>query len=241
MIRNGLLVAVALLVFACSQKPVVNAVPEEGSAATVPESVCAAKPSSTNVQDEENRAWRECRNPGWLVLFVRDIENGEPITDADYYALRFALEEERIRKSPTMVRRVAGPESESGIYRWKLAEGWHELRISAHEYRNKWTPTFRIERGKETRIEMEMRKANILKVTVLDEKGELFGDCGVSLRGDGYRAGMHIENGVGERHVPVDEITIIVGDTFLKDYALQTVIVPLKPGIVNEVTVRLRR
>lgn len=199
-------------------------------------------PANANRTEEQRRAWTQCLNPGWLDLSVRDVETGEPVTDADYYALRFALEERRVGpQPPVMVSHSPRAESKDGRYRWKLAEGWHQIRISADGYRNTWTPVFRIEKGKRTSLEIEMRKANRLKVIVLDENGEPIEEGGVHLSGDGYRGGMHIANGVGERLLPVDEITVTVGDVFLEDYAFQEVTVPLKPDIVNEVTIRLRR
>ena len=102
-------------------------------------------------------------------------------------------------------------------------------------------PVFRIDEGKETALEMIMRTANRLRVTVLDEEGRPIPEGGVGLRGKGFRAGMHIANGVGERLVPVDEITVEVGTVFLKEYAPQSVTVPLTEGVLNEVTIRLRK
>jgi hypothetical protein len=242
MLRVVPVIVVVLFLSACSSEPSAGPTPEDGPAADVSGEASANEPPGENREDEEKRAWRECRNPGWLDLSVRDVETGVPVKDADYHALKFAFEKDRVE--PQFSARIShspAAESETGRYRWKLAAGWHQIRIDADGYRNKWTPVFRIEKGKETSLEIEMRKANRLKVIVLDEKGEPIEEGGVHLIGDGYRAGMHIAKGVGERLVPVDEIAVTVGDIFLEDYAFQKVSVPLKPGIVNEVTIRLRR
>jgi uncharacterized protein YegP (UPF0339 family) len=254
MVRAVCLMTLIVLCAACGSDPDADATPEKAKpvadsapenaepASPAPEVKAAEAPVDANRTEEEMLAWRECRDPGWLVLTARDVVSGKPVTDADYHALKFAFDEKRVEPQfSARISHAPNAKSDTGRFRFKLAAGWHQIRIDADGYRNKWTPVFRIEEGKETSIGIEMRKANRLKVIVLDESGKPIGEGGVGLTGDGYRAGMHIENGEGEQLVPVDEVTVTVGDVFLKDYAFQAVTVPLKPGIVNEVKIRLRR
>jgi hypothetical protein len=199
-------------------------------------------PEFVNWTDTEKAAWRSEENRGTLVLTVKDVDTGAPVTDCDYHAAKFAFEKRLVAAHPSnQISKPPAPEVEDGRFRWDLAAGWHQLRVDAKGYRNKWTPVFRIEAGRETTLDLTMRLANRLRVVVLDEHGKPLKEGGVHLVGKGFRAGMHIENGVGEQLVPVDEITVTVGDVFLKEYAHQKITVPLKPNGVNTVTIRLRR
>ena len=208
----------------------------------VPVLACSAAPDLANWTDAEQAAWASPENRGALVLTVRDAETGAPVTDCDYHSARFAFERRLVEPHPPMmIDGPARPGSAAGRYRWDLAAGWHQLRVDANGYRNAWTPVFRIQAGKETALDLAMRTANRLKVVLLDENGAPVADGGVLLTGKDYRGGMHIADGVGERLIPADEITVTVGDVFMEDYARETVTVPLRPGIVNEVTIRLRR
>ncbi len=238
MTRIAVLFALVLAVSACAGEPA----PAPKSDEPVPKSAEPAKIDSANKTKQERAAWRETRNPGWLVLTVKDVETGEPVMDADYHALKFAFDEARVEPQfSARISHTPAKGSATGRYRWKLAEGWHQIRIDATGYRNKWTPVFRIDRGQEATLEIEMRKSNLLKVILLDENGKPVEEGGVFLTGRDFRAGMHIENGVGERPVPVDEITVSLDPSHLEVYAPQSVTVPLKPGIQNVVTIRLKK
>ncbi|MCU0728256.1 MAG: hypothetical protein MUE73_21115 [Planctomycetes bacterium] len=238
MVHRVGLIAVALMTLACSPKP---------AAGPVSADPVADVSSIANWTEEESLAFRTDVKPGWLALSAKDVETGEPVRDAAFHSVRFSFEQRLVEAHPPM--KVDGPArlewSVGTLNRrswcWKLAAGWYQLCIDADGYRNTWTPVFRVEEGRETPLAVELRKANRLKVNVLDERGAPIAEGGVLLLGKDFRAGLHIANGVGERFVPVDEVSIEVGRTFLEEYADEVVTVPLRPGIVNEVTIRLRR
>lgn len=196
-----------------------------------------------NWTDAEQEALRTVARPGWLVLRARAAGSGEPVTDCAYYSLRFAFEKRRVAPKLCMKISPGGPPRvrPDGRYRWKLAAGWHQLRLSADGFRPTWTPVFQIREGEETALKMDIRPTNRLRVRVFDENGEPLEDGAVLLDGKRYRSTMHIENGVGEGEVDVDEVTVSVGRVFLEEYAPQSVTVSLTPGEWNEVTIRLRK
>lgn len=195
-----------------------------------------------NWTDAEEAAWFAPDARGHLVLTVVDAKTGAPVATCDYHAVRFAFTRDRVEPHPEMLLDGPGrPPSPDGRYRWDLAAGWHQLQIDADGYRDRWTPVFRIAAGQETRLELALRTANRLRVLVLDEHGEPLPEGGVLLVGEHYRGGLAIEDGVGERLIPADAITLSVGDVFLPDYAYQKLEVPLRDDVVNEVTIRLRR
>jgi len=196
-----------------------------------------------NWTPEESAAWRATARPGWLVLHVTLAGTGEPVTDCTYSGVRFAFDKRRVPRKPFMMVDRFGPRpaTPDGRYRWKMAAGWHQVRLGGRGIRKTWTPVFEIREGEETRLELAVKQTNRLRVRVFDEQGKPLEEGGVSLDGDGFRAGMHISKGIGEMEVDVDEVTVSVGRIFLEEYARQSVTIPLKPGEWNEVTIRLRR
>ena len=101
---------------------------------------------------------------------------------------------------------------------------------------------FEIRPGEETRLAIIMMPSNKIVVTILDENGEPLPRGAVLLTSDlGLRSSMVITKGLGEGLVPVDEVVVEVGTTFLQEYVVQRVPISLEAGGTTEVEIRLTR
>jgi hypothetical protein len=179
---------------------------------------------------------------GTLVITVRDGETGAPIRDAQFYGIRSGTEEHLVGKQGHIeVSRLAQPDSEDGVRRWEFEPGWYTLRLEADDYWRAWTPVFRIEPGRETELLFEMHKNILLRVKVFDENGDPLPEGILSVEMNTLSGSMDIENGVGELWVEDDEVTLIVGKIWLKEYKPQSRTISLTPGEVNEVEIRLEK
>ena len=228
------LLLLVLVSFACSSEPPPEAVPQAEPEAEVPEFV--------KWTEEESEALLSNAKPGWLVLTVRDSATGEPITDCHYYGMKFAFEKRRVEpRSHIEVDSFKAHFSEDGVYRYQFASGWHQLRLEADDHWRTWTPVFRVEEGKETKLTVELHANVRLKVTVFDADGSPLESGDVTVRMNTLLGSVHIENGVGELWIEDDEVTLSVGKIHMKDYAEQSITMKLTPNIVNEATIRLTR
>jgi len=226
----------AILLLACSAEPPPATPPEETPAAD-------ELPEFVNWTDEESEALSTNLKPGWLVLTVRDAATGEPIPDSYYYGMKFAFEKRLVgrhlhREVDFFGRRPPVPD---GVYRWKLASGWHQLRLEADDHWRTWTPVFQIEEGVETKLTVDLHANVRLKVTVIDADGSPLKEGWVTVEMNELRGSIQIENGVGELWVEDDEVTLSVGKRNLKDYQEQSIAMKLTPGIVNEATITLTK
>jgi hypothetical protein len=179
---------------------------------------------------------------GWLVITVTDAATGEPITDCQYYGYRTAAAKEEVESQPHIeVDTFREIVSETGIYRWQFAPGWHQLRLEADDYWRTWTPVFQIEAGKETKLAFEMRRNILLRVKVFDADGSPLEEGRVRVEMNSLVGSVAIQNGVGEVWVEDDEVTLGVGRIWLKEYREQSVTATLRPGETNEVTIHLTK
>jgi len=127
------------------------------------------------------------------------------------------------------------------VYRWALAEGWHQLRLEADGYRRAWTPTFRIETGRETTLDFEMNTNILLRVKVFDVDGTPLREGIVRVEMGSLVGSVIIKDGVGEVSVEDDEVTLGVGRIWMKEYREQSIKVSLTPREANEVTIHLKK
>ena len=179
---------------------------------------------------------------GWLVIAIRDGASGKPVTDAHYYGMKSAAEEHLVAsQSHLEVDFFKKFYSEDGDYRWELGPGWHQLRIEADRYWRAWTPVFRIESGKETKLTFEMHSNILLRVKVYDVDNSPLEKGVVSVEMGSLSGSVRIKDGIGEIWVEDDEVTLGVGKIWLKEYQEQSIKVPLIPGEVNEATIHLTK
>ena len=240
MIRTiAALALLCILLPACSGEPPPE-VPPELAAKEAP--ATEEVPKFVNWTEEESAAWRSGAKPGTLVLTVRDSATGEPITDSHYYGMKFAFEKRLVAPHPHIeVDSFKKHYSEDGVYRYEFASGWHQLRLEADDHWRTWTPVFRIEEGKETKLTVDLHANVRLKVTVIDADGSPLKDGWVTVRMNTLLGSVHIENGVGELWIEDDEVTLSVGKMNLEDYQEQSITMKLTPGIVNEATITLTK
>jgi hypothetical protein len=235
---------IAALLLLCLLLPACQDAPPEAPPQPDPEAVPGEEevPEFVNWTEEETEAWRSNAKPGWLVITVRDAATGEPVTDSHYYGMKFAFDKRLVEAHPHIeVDSFKAHFSEDGVYRYKFASGWHQLRLEADDHWRTWTPVFQIEEGQETKLTVGLHANVRLRVTVTDADGSPLKDGRVTVRMNTLRGSVHIENGVGELWIEDDEVTLSVGRMNLEEYQEQSITMKLTPGVVNEASITLTR
>ncbi len=147
-----------------------------------------------NYTDAEKAALRNQGRPGRASIAVRDAVTGQPVAECNYYAFKFSTDETGVdRRLPIMVSRRRQPESPGGNHEFDLVPGWYRLRLCSRTYRPAWTPRFEILEGRTTFLATEVKKANRIRVTVLEGDGSACATGTLLLRGqtDGRKCTDH--------------------------------------------------
>jgi hypothetical protein len=133
--------------------------------------------------------------------------------------------------------KVDGPlrRSDTGEFTFRLAPGWHALGLRPEGYRRTFSAPFEIVAGRTIAVDLACRRANRIRITVVDGSGRLWQEGTVLLRGDGLKEAMPVENGVAETELDVDEVTVYTDRRFWSDVVKTSKKVKLAYGETTEV------
>ena len=196
-----------------------------------------------NYTDAEKAALANQSRPGRASIAVRDAVTGQPVAECNYGAFKFSTDETGVdRRLPIMFcHDKSQPESQGGNHEFDLVPGWYRLQLCSRAYRDAWTPRFEILEGRTTFLTTEMKKANRIRVTVLEGDGSPCGTGTLLLRGPTVKTTLPIRDGVGETLFDEDSLRITVDPRFMPEYRYQAIDVSLDHGKLNEITLKIEK
>lgn len=189
---------------------------------------------------EENRTRKSRDAIGTLVAKLVDERTGQPITACCYNEYRYSLDRELVEQKPfTQISWLKPSESPEGVHEFEFPEGFYLVSFAADGYRPTPSGKFQITRGQVTELSLTMKPSNRLRITVLDQYGNLCPKGTLLLIGSKVKSAQIIKGGIVETEFDSDEVEIVVNPTFMPGYMFQSIRKKLLCSELNDITIKV--